>query len=92
MRAIERIRHAVGEERFRISSHANEEMSNDKLELEDIVEVLVKGESTHTFTHDPRGERYEITGETKGGRRASIVCRFLGSGVLLVITVYAHEQ
>ncbi len=35
---------------------------------------------------------YEVTGTTTDGRRASVVCRFLTSGVLLIITAYVHEE
>ena len=43
------------------------------------------------FTHDPRGTRYEVSGETTDGRPASVICRFLTSGVLRIITAYVEE-
>jgi hypothetical protein len=33
-----------------------------------------------------------VTGETTDGRLASVLCRFLLSGVLLIITAYVHEE
>ena len=45
MRVLRRIRQAVRERQYRISSHANEEMSNDELVLEDIERILLTGES-----------------------------------------------
>ncbi|MCL0098182.1 hypothetical protein M1O19_06720 [Dehalococcoidia bacterium] len=47
---------------------------------------------THRFTHDPRGTRYEVLGDTVDYRRAYVVCRFLLSGVLLIITAYVEEK
>ena len=44
------------------------------------------------FTRDPRGTRYEVAGNTRDGRYARVVCRFLPSGVLLVITAYEDEE
>lgn len=40
MNELERIRQAVHEQRYRISSHANEEMSDDDLESHDVEQVL----------------------------------------------------
>jgi hypothetical protein len=50
------------------------------------------GRIERRFTRDPRGTRYEVAGQATDGHRASVVCRFLGSGVLLIITAYAHEE
>lgn len=89
---IERIRHAIRAQRYRISAHANDEMSDDALEAQDIEAILFTGTITQRFTHDPRGTRYEVTGTTTDDRRASVVCRFLTSGVLVIITAYVHEE
>lgn len=92
MRILQRIRKAIREQRYRISSHANEEMSEDNLESKDIECVIFTGTVTRKFTRDPRGTRYEIIGDTTDGRRAAVVCRFLLSGVVLIITTYVVED
>jgi hypothetical protein len=92
MRIIERMRQAVHEERYRISSHANEEMSEDDLEAHDLEQIILTGAISRRFTRDPRGTRYEVTGNTTDGRQGVVVCRFLVSGVLLIITAYAGEE
>jgi hypothetical protein len=89
---IERIRQAIRAQRYRISAHANDEMSDDALEAQDIEAIIFTGTIAQRFTHDPRGTRYEVTGTTTDGRHASVVCRFLASGVLLIITAYVHEE
>jgi uncharacterized protein DUF4258 len=89
---IERIRQAIRAQRYRISAHANEEMSDDTLEALDIEEIILTGIIALRYTHDPRGTRYEVTGITRDGRRAAVVCRFLTSGILLIITAYTHEE
>ena len=61
-------------------------MSEDDLESHDIERVLLTGAITRRFTRDPRGTRYEVTGDTTEGRQAAVVCRFLASGWLLIIT------
>lgn len=92
MGALQWIRQAIEEQRYRISSHGNEEMSEDDLVAEDIESIVRTGRITGRFTRDPRGTRYEVAGRATDGRRARVVCRFLLSGVLLVITAYAEEE
>jgi hypothetical protein len=92
MRALYGIRQAIREQRYRISSHANEEMSEDGLEAKDIESIILTGRVARRFTHDPRGTRYEIVGDTTDSRRACVVCRSLPSGVLLIITAYIGEE
>ena len=92
MHALDRIRQAIREQRYRISTHANEEMSDDELEAKDIEDIVLTGRIARRFTRDPRGTRYEVMGESTDGRRASVVCRFLPSSVLLIITAYAEEE
>jgi len=89
---IERIRQAILAQRYRISAHANDEMADDALESQHIEAIIVTGMIADRFTHDPRGTRYEVAGTTTDGRSASVVCRFLASGVLLIITAYVHEE
>ena len=92
MDALRRMRQAIREQRYRVSSHANDEMAGDFLVAADIESIIRTGGITRRFTRDPRGTRYKVLGETTDYRRAYVVCRFLPSGVLLVITVYAEEE
>jgi hypothetical protein len=88
---LQRIRQAIREQRYRVSGHANEEMSEDGFDAGDIESIILTGRITQRFTRDPRGTRYEVTGDARDGRGACVVCRFLPSGVLLIITAYEHE-
>lgn len=89
---LEQIREAIRQQRYRISSHANEEMSEDDLEAVDVEQIILTGRITRRYTRDPRGTRYEVVGQTTDQRQATVVCRLLPSGVLLIITVYAQEE
>jgi hypothetical protein len=91
MRTLARMREAIRQQRYRISSHANEEMSDDDLEAVDIEQIILTGHIGHRYTRDPRGTRYEVVGQTTDARQAVVVCRFLLSGVLLIITAYIPE-
>lgn len=88
MRALQRMRLAIHGQKYRISSHANEEMSKDRLASVDLESIILTGKIVRRYTHDPRGTRYEVVGNTIDDRSACLVCRFLPSGVLLIITVY----
>jgi Domain of unknown function (DUF4258) len=88
MRTLARMREAIRRQRYRISSHANAEMSDDDLEAVDVEQIILTGHIGHRYTRDPRGTRYEVVGRTTDVRRAAVVCRFLPSGVLLIITAY----
>jgi hypothetical protein len=66
-------------------------MSEDDLEAVDVEQIMLTGHIARRYTRDPRGTRYEVMGQTTDDRRAAVVCRFLPSGVLLIVTAYAHE-
>lgn len=92
MDALRRMRQAICEQRYRISSHANDEMANDFLVADDIENIILTGEITRRFTRAPRGTRYKVLGDTGDNCRACVICRFLLSGILLIITAYVEEE
>ncbi len=51
-----------------MGTHAIEEMAEDKLESDDIENVVLNGTISRRFTQDPRGTRYEVSGWTADGR------------------------
>lgn len=92
MDTLQRIRQAVREQRYRISSHANDEMADDFLLAADIESIILTGAVAQKFTRDERGRRYAVLGNTVDGRQAYVVCRFSLSGVLLIITAYTAAE
>ena len=72
-----------------MSSHAEEEMLDDKLDRKDIENAIFKGRIEKRLTHDSRGTRYRIVGPALDKRPIHVVCRFRESDNLLIITVYA---
>lgn len=53
MRVLQRLHKAIREQRYRISSHANEEMSDEELEAKDIESIILTGKVAWKFTRDP---------------------------------------
>jgi hypothetical protein len=90
---IKHIRRAVREDHYQFSSHALEEMDEDSLTEEDIRWVILRGEVVAELTDDPRGIRFVVRGKPpQGDSDVEVVCRFLPSGLLRIITVYVPEE
>src|SRR5574341_1279901 len=87
MSISKRIRKAIREGRVEFSEHALIELDNDDLMLGDVRMVLLHGAVHRTELDDPRGTRYIVRGAVRDVD-VDIVCRFLTSDILWVITVY----
>ena len=68
-------------------------MDEDSLTEEDVRDVILHGNVVAELTDDPRGVRFVVKGTTRNGdEEVEVVCRFLPSGLLRIITVYALEE
>jgi len=92
MTKIQAIRQKIIEREYYLSSHAEDEMADDKLERTDIENAIFKGKIEKKLTQDIRGTRYRIEGPSKDGRSIHIICRFKEKGNLIIITVYALSE
>ena len=75
-----------------MTGHAEEEREDDQLTVADLQGVILTGKVEEVLTDDPRGDRYVVRGKAQDGREVGIVCRFLASGKLRIITVYVLEE
>lgn len=89
MTTIQRIRQKVIDREYYLSSHAEDEMLDDRLGRDDIENAIQKGRVEKRFTKDQRGTRYRIGGPSKDGRPIHVICRFNEEGNLVIITTYA---
>jgi hypothetical protein len=90
---IRRIRRAVREGRYEFTAHALEEMDEDGLAAEDVRQVILQGSVVAVLTDDPRGDRSVVRGIPKNEEREiEVVCRFLPSGLMRIITVYQLRE
>jgi hypothetical protein len=91
--SLRRIRKAVREDRYELTAHAIEEMDEDDLTEEDVRGILLRGRVVRELTKDPRGTRFVVRGRSRArGEAVEVVCRFLPSERLRIITVYAMEE
>lgn len=89
---LRRIRRAIREDRYEFTVHALEEMDEDDLDEAAVREAFLSGRLTAELTDDPRGTRFIVRGSAQNQRcEIEIVCRFLPSGLLRIITVYALD-
>ncbi len=89
MTTLARIQRHVIERTYYLSSHAEEEMANDRLDRSDVEHAILHGRVDKKLTRDTRGTRYRIAGPAEDGREVHVVCRFTEANELIIITVYA---
>ena len=88
MARIQRIRQKVIDREYYLSSHAEDEMLDDRLDRADVENIILKGRIEARLAQDIRGTRYRIEGPAQDGKLARVVCRFRPGGDLIIITVY----
>ncbi len=90
---IKRIRRAIREGRYEFTIHALEEMDEDDLDEADVRQAILRGDVITEVTDDPRGTRFVARGTTRNqDREIEVVCRFLPSGLLRIVTAYQLEE
>ena len=85
---IERIRKKIRSRDYFLSSHAEDEMTEDGFERNDVEKAILGGFVEKKLTRDLRGTRYRIEGSAEDGRLMHILCRFQEDRSLVIITVY----
>ena len=86
---IKSIRRKIREGLYEFTVHALEEMDEDDLDEADVRTAILSGVIGTELTDDPRGTRFVILGFAVDElREIEVVCRFLPSGLLRIITVY----
>jgi hypothetical protein len=91
--SIRRIRRAIRTDRYELTAHSLDEMDEDDLTEEDVRDVVLRGRIERTLADDPRGVRFVICAVPRGRtQQVEVVCRFLPSGQLRIITVYCMEE
>ncbi|MDP2682321.1 MAG: DUF4258 domain-containing protein [Deltaproteobacteria bacterium] len=92
MSRIQKIRQRISDKDYYISSHAEDEMLDDKIERVDIENAVLKGRIEKKLTEDIRGVRYRIEGPARDGRKLHVICRQKDDGNLIIITAYALTE
>jgi hypothetical protein len=68
-------------------------MDDDELGESDVREALLRGRITACLEDDPRGVRFVVRGKPQAyDADIEVVCRFLPSSAMRIITVYRLED
>lgn len=84
---LNRIRAQAAAENIRITQHAQQEMVEEDITLDEVLEVIATGEILENYPKHRRGACCLLNGFTRGGRPIHIVCT-TAQPVLIIITVY----
>ena len=88
---LEQIRAQADIENTRITQHAQQEMTEENITLDEVLEAIDIGRVLENYPEHRRGACCLINGVTKKDRPLHIVCT-TAQPVLIIITVYEPKQ
>jgi hypothetical protein len=89
--AVERIRSQARTENIRITQHAQQEMVEEKITLEEVLEAIRTGQILENYPGHRRGACCLVNGLTENRRPLHIVCT-TAQPVLIIITAYEPKS
>ena len=89
--AVEQIRAQTVAENIRITQHAQQEMAEEDITLDEVLEAISTGEILENYPQHLRGPCCLLHGLTDEGRPLHIVCT-TARPVLIIITVYEPKR
>lgn len=87
-RVLKKIRNCIQSGRWEITIHADEEAQDDNVSISDVKHAIENGRIMKKYTHDPRGIRYKLLGETIDGRMLNIILKFNSLNEVKIIIVF----
>lgn len=88
-RILKRMREKIRTRQYVMTLHADEEMDNDNLTIDDVEEGILMGEITERERDSTTGEwKYRIIGTTVDGAEVGEIAKLSPTGKLVIITVY----
>lgn len=84
---LKRIRDQAEEENIRITQHAQQEMVEEDITLDEVLEAIATGQILENYPEHRRGSCCLLNGLTEDSRPLHIVCT-TARPVLIIITVY----
>ena len=84
---LERIRAQVDIENIRVTQHAQQEMVEEDITLDEVIESIDKGQILENYPKHRRGACCLLNGLYQKGRPLHIVCT-TAQPVLIIITIY----
>ena len=88
---LEIARAKVGQDRFELSQHAQEEAALEQMGVDDIKHAILTGEELEPYSNDLRGPSCLMAGQDENGRWIHVLCGNFDRENLLIITVYLPQ-
>lgn len=85
--ALEQIRAQAQAENVRITIHAQQEMVDEDISLDQVLQVIATGQILENYPHHRRGACCLVNGLTQNGRPLHVICT-TAQPVLILITAY----
>ena len=86
---IDQIKDYIRNGLYDLTRHANDEMAEDNLDINDVEHSILNGKIIKIEKDDPRGRKYVISGTSiDGSIPVATVGRITETGRYLIITVY----
>ncbi len=85
--ALAQIRRLAASGDIRVTQHAQAEMAEEEIQLEEVNFALASGQILEDYPQHRRGPCCLVCGSTESGRPLHVVCT-TGGEVLILITVY----
>jgi hypothetical protein len=87
---LRQIQAQAAAETLRLTAHAQEEMRDEDITLDEVVEAIATSQILENYPEHRRGACCLLGGQTTAGRPLHIVCTS-AHPVLIIITVYAPQ-
>ncbi len=84
---LKRIRAQANVENIRVTQHAQQEMAEEDIMLDEVLEAIATGQILENYPEHRRGACCLLNGLTQNGRPLHIVCT-TARPMLIIITIY----
>ena len=84
---LERVRDQARTNNVRITQHAQQEMTDEGISLDEVLEAISDGQVVEDYAQHRRGACCLLYGRTRAGRDVHVVCT-TDRPTLIIVTVY----
>src|SRR5438105_4771661 len=86
-KALERIQEQAASENIRVTQHAQQEMAEEEITLDEVLEAIASAQMLENYPEHRRGACCLLNGLSQAGRGLHVVCT-TARAILIIVTVY----
>ena len=88
-RILKKIKELIKNRDYIVTTHADEEMTEDELSIYDVESVVLSGEILEKQRDiQSKESKYRLTGNTLNNEKAEVILKIGRSGKVVIITIY----